>query len=230
LFFRTFEVTLRLVPAIRYAQCCALARAVEIVGERWTLLIVRELLLGPKRFVDLRGRLDGVSASVLTERLGRLEATGLVGRRALDPPAAAMVYELTEAGRALEPATDALRRWGARFLLPARPRERVEADWLRLALTACARREPTPARAFLLRIRARRAEVVLRLAGGPAGTTVSEGVGPADVTVAAELATVLGLMSGALSPRTALRERRLDVTGDAEALEALPALFDLQAG
>jgi DNA-binding HxlR family transcriptional regulator len=216
------------MPAIRYAQFCALARAAEIVGERWTLLIVRELLVGPQRFVDLRERLNDVSASVLTERLARLEANGLVGRRALDPPAAAVVYELTEAGRALEPATLALLRWGVRFLLlPARPRERVEGAWLRLALAACARREPTPARTFLLRMRGRRAEVVLRVAGGPAGTTVSERVEPADVTVAAEPADIVALMSGTLSPRTALRERRVEVTGEAEALEAFPALFDL---
>jgi DNA-binding HxlR family transcriptional regulator len=214
------------MPAIRYSQFCALARAAEIVGQRWTLLIVRELLLGPKRFVDLRERLDDVSASVLAERLARLEATGLVGRRVLDRPAAAVVYELTEAGRALEPATLALLRWGARFLLPARPRERIEADWLRLALAACARREPTPARAFLLRMRARRADVVLRVAGGPAGTTVSDRIEPADVTVAAEPADILALLSGALSPQTALRERRVEVTGEAEALEAFPALFD----
>jgi DNA-binding HxlR family transcriptional regulator len=219
--------TLRLVPAIRYSQFCALARAAEIVGERWTLLIVRELLLGPERFVDLRERLDGVSASVLTERLARLEASGLVGRRTLAPPAAAVVYELTEVGRALEPATRALMRWGARFLLRARPRERVEADWLRLALTACARREPTPARAVLLRVRAGRAEVVLRVAGGPAGTSISDRVEPADVTVVAEPATVLALMGGALSPRAALSERRVEVTGEAEALDAFPALFDL---
>jgi DNA-binding HxlR family transcriptional regulator len=214
------------MPAIRYAQFCALARAAELVGERWTLLIVRELLLGPKRFVDLRERLDDVSASVLAERLARLEANGLVGRRALDPPAAAVLYELTEAGRALEPATMALLRWGARFLLPARPRERIEADWLRLALAACARREPTPARAFLLRLRARRADVVLRVAGGPAGTTVSDRIEPADVTVAAEPADILALLSGALSPQTALRERRVEVTGEAEALATFPALFD----
>jgi hypothetical protein len=123
----------------------------------------------------------------------------------------------------------ALVRWGARFLLPARPRERLEAGWLRLAVAAWARREPTPPRTFLLRVRApaHRAEVVLRVAGGPAGTTVSDHVEPADVTVVAEPAVLVGLMSGALNPRTALRERRVEVTGDPEALEVLPALFDV---
>ncbi len=210
----------------RYPQCCALARAAEVVGERWTLLIVRELLLGPRRFSDLRERLDGVSASVLTARLARLEAGGLVARRVLDRPAPAVVYELTGAGRGLEPAVVALLRWGARLVLPARPRERFEADWLRLALAACARRGPTPARTFLLRVRDRRAEVVLRVAGGPSGTTVSDRFEPADATLSAEPSTILALMSGVLSPRAALRDRQVELTGDSDALEAFPALFE----
>src|SRR6266852_4653604 len=100
----------------RYDQFCALARAAEILGERWTLLIVRELLLGPRRFSDLRERLDGVSPSVLTERLGRIEKIGLVRRSVLPPPAASTVYELTEHGDALRPAVHELIRWGGRFL------------------------------------------------------------------------------------------------------------------
>jgi DNA-binding HxlR family transcriptional regulator len=215
------------MPPLRYPQCCALARAAEIVGERWTLLIVRELLLGPKRFTDLRGRLDGVSGSVLAERLARLEERGLLARRALAPPAAAVVYELTEAGQALEPAVFALLRWGIRFLEPGRPGERLEADWLQLALTACARRQPTPARSFLLRVRARRREIVLRVAGGPAGTTVTTGLEPADASLVTDPPTLRALLSGGLAPRTALQEGRLRVEGDAAILDVLPLLFDV---
>lgn len=211
----------------RYPQFCALARAAEVVGERWTLLIVRELLLGPRRFSDLRERLDGISASVLTERLTRLEAGGLVVRRALERPAPAVVYELSEAGHGLQPAVSALLRWGARFLLPTRPRERVEADWLRLALSACARREPTPEGAFVLRIRDRRLEVLLSVVGGPGGTRVSDHIEPAAVTVTADPATLWAVISGTVSARAALRERRVEVIGDAQALEALPALFEV---
>ena len=158
---------------MRYAQFCALARAAELVGERWTLLIVRELLLGPRRFVDLRARLRGVSPSVLTERLARAETAGLVRRRALPPPAAAATYELTDHGEALRPVVHELIRWGGRFLLPMRRGERVEPEWMRLALAACARRGPTPARAFRVRVVARGApEAVLRVAGGARGTVV----------------------------------------------------------
>jgi DNA-binding HxlR family transcriptional regulator len=197
------------------------------VGERWTMLIVRELLLGPRRFSDLRERLDGISASVLTERLARLESGGLAVRRALERPAPAVVYELSETGRGLQPALSALLRWGARFLLPARPRERVEADWLRLALSACARREPTPERAFVLRIRNRSVEVLLSVVGGPGGTRVSDQIEPSGVTVVADPATLWALISGTLSARAAQGERRVELTGDAQALEALPALFEV---
>ena len=209
----------------RYPQVCALARAAEIVGERWTLLIVRELLLGPRRFTDLKGRLDGVSASVLTQRLLALEESGLVVSRYLEPPAASTVYELTDAGRALEPAVTALVRWGVRALVPVRPRERVESDWLRLALTAYARREPTPARSFTLRVRQPRHEVAVRVAGGPEGTRVSEAGAPADATLIADPQTMLGLVSGMLVPAAALRGGHVRLEGDPRALDDFPALF-----
>src|SRR2546423_254976 len=85
----------------RYSQFCALARATEVLGERWTFLIIRELLLGPKRFSDLSQRLDGVSPTLLTARLGSLIESGVVRRTALPSPFNAQVYELTEVGRRL---------------------------------------------------------------------------------------------------------------------------------
>ena len=211
----------------RYPQLCALARAAEIVGERWTLLIVRELLLGPCRFTDIRKRLDGVSASVLAERLLRLEEASVIARRLLDPPAASMVYELTATGRALEPAVHELLKWGARFMIPARPKDRVEADWLRLALTACARKSPSPARSYLLRLRRSRGEVLLRVAGGAGGTVVDDAAGPAEATIVAEPRAILSLMSGVLAPRAAIRDGTVSVDGDVTALDDFPALFDV---
>ncbi|MCZ6714198.1 MAG: helix-turn-helix domain-containing protein, partial [Deltaproteobacteria bacterium] len=102
----------------RYPQFCALARATEIVGERWTLLIVRDLSLGPLRFSALRRRLSGVSSSVVSERLTQLERRGLLEQRMLQPPAASTVYALTQMGRALQPVLVELMRWGTRFMLP----------------------------------------------------------------------------------------------------------------
>src|SRR5262245_52321044 len=86
-----------------YGQTCAVARALDYVGERWTLLLVRELMIGPRRFKDILEGLPGIGTNLLTSRLRELERAGIVGRRVLPPPAGSTVYELSELGRGLEP-------------------------------------------------------------------------------------------------------------------------------
>ena len=98
----------------RYEDACGTALGLEILGERWALLVVRELMLGPKRFGDLRASLPGLSANVLTQRLEGLEAAGVLVRRKLPPPASVQVYELTEWGLEAEPIIQAMGRWAAR--------------------------------------------------------------------------------------------------------------------
>jgi DNA-binding HxlR family transcriptional regulator len=98
----------------RYRDACGTAQGLDIVGERWTLLVVRELLLGPKRFTDLRGGLPGISTNILADRLEMLEMSGVVRRRTLPAPAASKVYELTDWGRDLEQVVAAIGRWGVR--------------------------------------------------------------------------------------------------------------------
>jgi DNA-binding HxlR family transcriptional regulator len=220
-------VTIRneLTSDYRYPQFCALARALEVVGERWTLLVVRELLLGPKRYADLMTGLDGISPSVLAQRLERAERLGLVRRSVLPPPAASTVYELTEDGAALRPAVYELIRWGGRRLFPARKGEEFHPDWMRLALDACARRGPSPERTFVVRIRRGRREATLLVRGGPQGTTVASGEGPADATIAAPVEVVLGMMRGGLAPRLAVERGIAEVGGNVAALEDFPALF-----
>ena len=101
-----------------YGDQCGIARALDLVGERWALLVVRELLLGPKRFTDLRRGLPNLSPDVLSQRLRDLERAGVLGRRTLEPPSAARVYELTERGRALEGVLLELGRWGTEAPFP----------------------------------------------------------------------------------------------------------------
>jgi DNA-binding HxlR family transcriptional regulator len=98
----------------RYDDACGAAHALDLVGERWALLVIRELMLGPKRFGDLRADLPGISANVLTQRLESLEAAGVLIRRKLPPPASAQVYELTPWGYEAEPIFQVLGRWAAR--------------------------------------------------------------------------------------------------------------------
>jgi DNA-binding HxlR family transcriptional regulator len=102
-----------------YGDRCGIARALDLVGERWALLVVRELLLGPKRFTDLRTGLPHVGPDILSQRLRELEQAGIVRRAKLAPPAASRVYELTERGGELEPVVLALGRWGSRAPFPA---------------------------------------------------------------------------------------------------------------
>lgn len=104
-----------------YGDACSIARALDVVGERWALLVVRELLLGPQRFSDLRRALSAASSNMLTDRLRELESHDVVHRRRLPPPSASMVYDLTESGRELEPIVLALGRWGLRLPPPATP-------------------------------------------------------------------------------------------------------------
>jgi DNA-binding HxlR family transcriptional regulator len=97
-----------------YGDPCGVARALDVIGERWALLVVRELLLGPKRFTDLRAGMPNLSPDVLSQRLRELEQAGVVRRGSLPPPAGSRIYELSDWGRELEPAVLGLGRWASR--------------------------------------------------------------------------------------------------------------------
>jgi DNA-binding HxlR family transcriptional regulator len=124
-----------------YEQYCAVARALDVVGERWTLLIVRDLLMGPKRYTDLRAGLPGIATDILTARLRTLEEAGFVRRRDLPPPAPATVYELTETGNLLGPAILALGQVGLATLGGPQPGEDVRPERLVVGLRISFRRE-----------------------------------------------------------------------------------------
>lgn len=128
-------MTYRIRSVLRtYRQYCPVAHALDLVGERWSLLVIRELAHGPLRYSDLSDRLAGCSTNVLAARLRGLEAAGVVTRRRLPPPAASTVYELTEAGNGLRPVLAALAHWGARLLGPPGPTAQLHAGWLASAL------------------------------------------------------------------------------------------------
>jgi DNA-binding HxlR family transcriptional regulator len=112
-----------------YDQYCAVARALDAVGERWSLLIVRELLRGARRYTDLHADLPGVSTDILAARLKQLEAEGVVVRRRLEPPANATVYELTDRGLALRQVVEALAGWGLDSMGEQRPTDAVREHW-----------------------------------------------------------------------------------------------------
>lgn len=124
----------RMSPRRSYDQYCSAARALDVVGDRWTLLIVRELLAGPRRYTDLHADLPGVSTDVLASRLKDMERDGISTRRKLPPPGAAYVYELTSRGRELLPVLQALGEWGQPELGERRATDAVRAHWFALPL------------------------------------------------------------------------------------------------
>jgi DNA-binding HxlR family transcriptional regulator len=211
----------------RYRQFCALARAAEIIGERWTLLIIRELLLTPMRFKDLAVRLDGVSPALLTARLNALIEDGVVRRASLPAPFSAQVYELTETGRAIQPAIRELIRWGGRFLFPMRDGESFEPDWVLLALDAIARREPTPQCRIALRLPYGERVASFVIAGGPEGTRVSKGEAQGGASIETRFDVFLRILARQSPLDAAIAGHEVAIQGSIHTLRKLPQLFDL---
>jgi DNA-binding HxlR family transcriptional regulator len=211
------------MPATRkYGQGCGTAHALDLVGDRWSLLLVRELVLGPKRFTDLRAGLPGIGPNVLSQRLKELEEVGVLQRRLLPRPAASTVYELTDWGRELEEVIVQLGRWGARS--PTMPREaETQPDWLILGMRAIydPDAEPVPTvyefhfadEVFW----ARAADGSFRVGRGEASEP--------DAVLTADVETVAKLMRGELKPAAALRSGAVRLDGDRAALDRFPALF-----
>jgi|SRR6516162_7638757 DNA-binding HxlR family transcriptional regulator len=211
----------------RYNQFCALARAAEIVGERWTLLIVRELLIAPMRFGDLRARLDDISPPLLTSRLNALVEAGVVRRTALPAPFNAQVYELTEAGRAIEPAVRELIRWGGRFLFPMRKGETFEPDWVVLALEAIARHTPTSTCRIDLRIPHPNGIAGFVIEGGPEGTRISNGEASGNTAIEVRFDVLLQILARQLTIDAAVANGDAKIEGSVQVLRRLPTLFEL---
>ncbi|MFJ4833852.1 winged helix-turn-helix transcriptional regulator [Streptomyces sp. NPDC088747] len=198
-------------PRRSYDQYCSAARALDAVGDRWTLLIVRELLGGPRRYTDLHADLPGVSTDVLASRLKDMERDGLATRRRLPPPGAAFVYELTSRGRELLPVLQALGEWGAAELGERRPTDAVRAHWFALPLL----RGLGPAGVGLVEVRLDEGEfhVWLGAEGGAA-----YGDGPAreepDVRLSLDAWTCEAVSRGELTLLDAVREGRVSVVGE----------------
>lgn len=178
-----------------YGQFCALARALDHVGHRWTLLIIRELLLGPSRFTDLRASLPGIATNLLTERLRALQDDGLLRQRELPPPAASTVYELTEAGEELREVVHGLIRWGGRWMPAGIGDDHFDPAWLALALEALGVGERAGNIDMDLEVDGSKVELEIR--EGRIRRRLNATTQPA-FTIRAEALIILGLAAGAL--------------------------------
>jgi DNA-binding HxlR family transcriptional regulator len=202
-----------------YGQYCTVARALDVVGERWTLLLVRELSTGPKRFKDLLEGLPGIGTNLLANRLKTLEGEGIVRRATLPPPAGSNVYELTELGGSLEPVIVALSRWGARLLDAPREEEDLRAGWAAVAMQSAIGRGATGGRPSTYEFRIDGEAFHVRVRDGEEGERVEVRQGSVpdpDLVVRGDAETFLAMTSGRLSPEEAVQSGALRVEGEGE--------------
>jgi DNA-binding HxlR family transcriptional regulator len=204
-----------------YGQYCTVARALDVVGERWTLLLVRELSTGPKRFKDLLEGLPGIGTNLLASRLKTLERQGIVRRATLPPPAGSNVYELTELGGSLEPVIVALSRWGAKLLDDPRGGDDLRAGWAAVAMRSVLAEGTAGGGPCTYEFRIDGEAFHLR--AGEEGQRVETRQGPAqdpDLVLTGEAETFLAVASGRLGLEEAMESESLRVEGDREALLA----------
>jgi DNA-binding HxlR family transcriptional regulator len=211
-----YEVFLDNMNARTYAQFCGIARALDLVGERWALLVIRELVLGPKRFTDLKAGLPGIATNVLTQRLRQLERDGLVSRRTLPPPAGSSVYELTDYGRDLVPILLAFGRWGARTMGSRSPEQALRGEWLAVAMLAFY--DPGAGATLSARVRLDLGDAEFTLVFENGQLNVGpDAEAPSDLTIRADPETLVAFLAGA--------PVALEADGDSALLERLPAMF-----
>jgi DNA-binding HxlR family transcriptional regulator len=208
-----------------YDDGCAAAHALDLVGERWALLVVRELLLGPKRFTDLRAGLPGTSPNVLAQRLRELEGAGIVRRRKLPPPAASRIYELTEWGKDLEPVIISLGRWGVRS--PSKPRD-AELSVDSLILSFRTMFDPQQAEGLDASYEIRLGEESFRAEVAEGRFEIERGVADRpDAIVETDAATLAALVYEDRHLAEALRSGDVRIEGDTEMVKRFLSLFPL---
>jgi DNA-binding HxlR family transcriptional regulator len=211
-----------------YAQLCGVASALDVIGDRWTILILRDLLLGPLRFGDLVEGLPGIGSNTLAARLKHLEITGVISRQVLALPERGMAYELTEYGRQLEPILMALGRWGTQSMgrLPAELATR--SRWLVAAMLAFHDERRRVDRPTTWELHLTDGPFTVRAEGS--GLVVSAGAaGAADLALEIRDEHLHAMLTGRLSAEDALASGVLTLEGDASALPLLLGLFAFPA-
>jgi DNA-binding HxlR family transcriptional regulator len=206
-----------------YGDGCAIAHGLDLVGERWALLVIRELLLGPKRYTDLKRGLPNASPNVISERLRELEQAGVIRREKLPPPASSHVYELTDWGRDLEDTVVSLGRWATRS--PSLPREApIGADSVVLALKA--RLQPDAAEQLRATYELRLGDDRFQIAASDHRVEVARGgANHPDATIESEPGVLFAVLADGRSLADAERAGDIKIDGDTAAVERLVEHF-----
>ena len=215
------------MPRRSYSQYCPAAKALDVVGERWTLLIVRNLALGPQRYTDLLEGLPGLSSNVLAERLKHLEASGILVKRRLPAPAPSTVYELSEQGVGLTDVVLSLARWGHQFMDGPGPEDSVEVRWMLVYLRSIANLEAAKGihEVYEFLIDDERFHVVVD--DGTVEAMQGPSPVPPAVTVRSDLSTFVQIGSGRLLAADAIADGRTTVEGDLDAVARSLAILTL---
>jgi DNA-binding HxlR family transcriptional regulator/putative sterol carrier protein len=209
-----------------YEDGCAAAHGLDLIGERWALLVVRELLLGPKRFTDLRAGLPGISPNVLTQRLDELERVAIVQRRKLAPPAAAWVYELSEWGMQLEPVIMSLGRWAARS--PFKPQAALGVSSLILSFRTMFDAKAAEGLHATVQLKIGEDRFHARIARGRM-ELIRGSVDHADATIEGDADSLTAVVYAGRKFADALRAGELKVEGDKAVAKRFVTLFPLPA-
>jgi DNA-binding HxlR family transcriptional regulator len=211
-----------------YDEYCAIAKSLDVVGDRWTLLIVRELALrGRCRYTDLRNGLPGIATNLLADRLRELENAGVVAREEAPPPIATTLFRLTERGTQLQPVLDDLMRWGVPLMRKRKPDDAVRSHWLAGALAVMLSDQQPEQPPITLELRTGDEPILIEAREGRVETRIGTAPDP-DVIVTGEPTPSLGLLLGLLDLADA-RAAGVDYQGPPEALERIRGLESLPA-
>lgn len=203
-----------------YAQYCSLAKALDVVGARWNLLIVRELILrGPLRYTDLLAGLPGIATNLLSERLRDLEEAGVVTREEAPPPIATTVFELTERGRQLDPVVRALGEWGMPLMVEPAADDEFRSDWLSFPVSVFFAREAPPGPPVAIELRTGDHPMTIETVDGTVRTRAGAADDP-DLVLTGSPQPILGFLSGYLGAADA-RKRGLQAEGDLSVVDRL---------
>jgi DNA-binding HxlR family transcriptional regulator len=211
-----------------YGEACRFAHALDFVGERWALLVVRELLLGPKRFTDLRAGLPHASSNILSERLRDLEQGAVIQRRKLPPPAASWVYELTEWGRELEPIVTKLGAWGARSPFPPDSQE-IGPDSIVLALRSLFDPEAASDLSATYELRIGEARFRVGIANGELNLDRGAASEPTASIEVPDAPTLAAVLTGELPLDDAISSGAIQIEGGKQATKRFLRLFPMPA-
>jgi DNA-binding HxlR family transcriptional regulator len=196
-----------------YGQYCSIAKALDVVGDRWTLLIIRELLIrGACRYTDLRNGLPGIATNLLSDRIRELESAGLIRREDAPPPIATTLFHLTEAGAELLPVLDAIGRWGTRYMIEPADGDEFRGHWFTFPVWFYLHDRDPDGPPVSIELRTAGGPAVIEVSGGSARTRLGTTAAP-DLILQGEPQLILALFSGHLTAAEAA-DRGLHVSGD----------------